>query len=76
MNKITTIGLDTAKSVFHLVGCDQRGKIVSRKMLRRAQLLNFFANIPACLVGMEACSGSHHWARELDKLGHIVVVVK
>ncbi len=75
MNKITTIGLDTAKSVFHLVGCDQRGKIVNRKMLRRAQLLNFFANIPACLVGMEACSGSHHWARELDKLGHTVKLI-
>lgn len=75
MSKFTTIGLDTAKTVFHLVGCDKRGKIVTRKMLRRVKLLEYFANIPPCLIGMEACSGSHHWARELVKLGHAVKLI-
>lgn len=75
MNKFTTIGLDTAKKVFHIVGCDQRGKLVTRKMLRRAKLLEYVANIPSCLVGMEACSGSHHWARELARLGHTVKLI-
>lgn len=75
MNEFKTIGLDTAKNVFHLVGCDDRGKIIARKMLRRAKLLDYFANLPACLIGMEACSGSHYWARELIKLGHQVKLI-
>jgi len=68
--KITTVGLDLAKSVFTLQGVDERGSIVLRKTVRRARLLELFAQLPPCVVGMEACSGAQHWARELRKLGH------
>ena len=70
--QITTIGLDLAKSVFQVHGVDATGQVVVRKSLRRSQMLPFFAKLPACLVGMEACGTSHHWARELIKLGHEV----
>lgn len=70
--EITTIGLDLAKSVFQVHGVDATGQVVVRKSLRRAQVLPFFARLPSCLVGMEACGTSHHWARELIKLGHQV----
>src|SRR5215467_1148428 len=70
--KITTIGLDLAKSVFQVHGVDASGQVVIRRSLRRAQLLPFFARLPSCLVGMEACGTSHYWARELIKLGHQV----
>ncbi|MEQ1639121.1 MAG: IS110 family transposase, partial [Methylococcales bacterium] len=67
---ITTIGLDIAKNVFQLHGVDVNGKTVLRKQLKRDKLLAFFANLLPCLIGLEACSGAHHWARELIKLGH------
>ena len=70
--KITTVGLDLAKNVFHYVGCNQAGKLVQKKMLRRGNVLKFFAQLPNCLIGIEACSGAHYWARELEKLGHTV----
>src|SRR5271170_6714157 len=70
--KITTIGLDLAKNIFQVHGVDASGQVVVRKSLRRAQMLPFFARLPSCLVGMEACGTSHHWARELVKLGHDV----
>jgi transposase len=70
--EITTIGLDLAKSIFQVHGVDATGQVVVRKSLRRAQVLPFFAKLPSCLVGMEACGTSHHWARELVKLGHEV----
>jgi len=70
--KITTIGLDLAKSVFQVHGVDATGQVVVRKSLRRSQMLPFFAKLPPCLVGIEACGTSHHWARELLKLGHEV----
>jgi transposase len=72
---ITRIGLDTAKHIFQLHGVDQQEKPVLRKPLRRAQLLPFFANLPPCLIGLEACAGSHYWARELSKLGHEVRLI-
>ena len=75
MNKITTTGLDLAKTVFHVVCCDARGKLLKKKMLRRGQVLAYFSNIPACVVGMEACASAHYWARELEKLGHEVRLV-
>ncbi|RLJ22647.1 IS110 family transposase [bacterium endosymbiont of Escarpia laminata] len=75
MNKITTIGLDLAKNVFHAVGCDQHGKQVSKKMLRRNQVLAYFAQKEACLVGMESCASAHYWARELQKFGHQVKLI-
>ena len=70
--EITTIGLDLAKSIFQVHGVDASGQVVVRRSLRRAQMLPFFARLPSCLVGMEACGTSHHWARELIKLGHEV----
>lgn len=70
--KITTIGIDLAKSVFQVHGVDGHGKAALQKRLRRTQVLAFFAQVPACLIGMEACSSAHYWARELEKLGHEV----
>jgi transposase len=70
--QIATIGVDLAKHVFQVHGVDQDGNIVLRKQLRRAQVLGFFAKLPPCLVGMEACGTSHYWAREIATLGHEV----
>ena len=72
MGNVTTIGLDLAKSVFQVHGVDGSGAAVLRQRLTRARLLKFFAKLPPCLVGMEACASSHHWARELIALGHEV----
>src|SRR5579872_2163671 len=72
MGQVVRIGLDLAKSVFQVHGVDAAGEVVVRRKLRRSQLLAFFARQPACLVGMEACASSHHWARELIALGHEV----
>ena len=69
---ITTIGLDLAKTVFQVHGVDASGATVIRKTLRRSQVLPFFTKLSLCLVGIEACGTSHHWARELMKLGHEV----
>lgn len=70
--KITTIGIDLAKSVFQVHGVDERGRPALQKRLRRKQVLRFFAQLALCLIGMEACSSAHYWARELQKLGHRV----
>ena len=70
--KITTIGIDLAKNVMQVHGIDEKGTAVLKKQLRRHQVTPFFANLPACLVGMEACSSAHHWARQLERLGHQV----
>src|SRR5688500_14654554 len=72
MAEITTVGLDLAKSWFQVHGADAQGRPVLRKKLARSKLLEFFANLPPCLVGMEAYASAHHWARELSKLGHEV----
>lgn len=72
MEKIATVGLDIAKSVFQVHGVDAAGEVVVRKRLSRARVVPFFAKLPRCLVGIEACSTSHHWARELIALGHDV----
>ena len=69
---ITTIGLDLAKNVFQIHGVDERHQPVLKKALKRAQMLPFFANLPPCLIGMEACGGAHFWARKLEQLGHTV----
>jgi transposase len=60
--QVTTIGLDIAKNVFQVHGVDARGKVVLQKRLGRARVLRFFANLPVCLIGMEACGGAHYWA--------------
>ncbi|QDF95542.1 IS110 family transposase [Azoarcus sp. DD4] len=70
--EIRTSGIDLAKSVFQLHGVDEHGKTVLRKQLRRDQVTKFIANVPACLVGMEACGSAHHWARVLQRFGHSV----
>jgi transposase len=75
MSTIVTIGLDLAKSVFQLHGVDDAGRAVLRRRLSRYELVSYFAKLPACLVGMEACSAAHHWARELSRLGHSVRLI-
>lgn len=75
MSQATTIGLDIAKTVFHAHGADGRGAMVFSRKLSRAKLLDFFVKQPRCLVAMEACSGAHHWARELMQMGHEVRLI-
>jgi transposase len=70
--QINTIGFDLAKNVFQVHGVDADERVVVRKQLRRSQVIAFFAALPPCLVGMEACASAHYWARELRKLGHEV----
>ena len=75
MTKVTTVGLDLAKSVFQIHAADQDGRPVVRKKLRRAQVVPFFAALPPCLISMEACASAHNWARELQALGHEVRLI-
>ncbi len=75
MGEITTIGLDLAKNVLHVVCCDRNGKVINKKMLKRSQVTKYFANLTQCLVGMEACASAHHWARALTALGHQVKLI-
>jgi transposase len=75
MNEITAVGLDLAKRVFQVHGADSKGRPVLQKRLRREDVLSFFAKLPPCLVGMEACASSHHWAREIRGLGHDVRMI-
>lgn len=70
--EITTIGLDLAKNVFQVHGINEHGKAVLRKQLKRDQVALFFANLPPCLIGMEACASAHHCVRKLQALGHTV----
>lgn len=72
MGTVTTIGLDIAKSVFQVHGVDAAGGVVLRQRLTRSRMLKFFAKLPSCLIGIEACASSHYWARELVALGHDV----
>jgi transposase len=71
----SVIGLDIAKNVFVAVGRDDRGKVVWKKTLARDEVLAFFANLPPTAVGIEACSGSHYWARQLQASGHDVKLI-
>jgi transposase len=73
--EITTVGLDLAKSWFQVHGADAQGRPLLRKKLARGKLLAFVADLPPCLIGMEACGSAHHWARELLKLGHEVRLI-
>ncbi|MET0437110.1 MAG: IS110 family transposase [Devosia sp.] len=75
MSEVTTIGLDIAKSVFHAHGADERGVTVFSRKLTRGKLLDFFAGQPRCIVALEACGGAHHWARELQAMGHEVRLI-
>jgi len=69
---VKVLGIDLAKEVFHLHGVDANGRVVLRKRLRRRELMAWMANFPPCLIGMEACGGSHHWARKFREMGHEV----
>jgi len=70
--KLTRCGLDIAKQVFQVHGVNEHGVVKARKSLPRGKVLEFFARLPPCLIGIEACGGAHYWARELTKLGHTV----
>ena len=70
MEKVTTLGVDLAKTIFQVCGMTSHGKVVFNKKLRRNQFLKFVCQLPKCTVGLEACSSSHYWARELIKLGY------
>ena len=73
--KITTVGLDLAKSVFQVHGIAGDGEVVVRRRLRRGQMVTFFSGLAPCLVGLEACGTAHFWARELIALGHEVMLM-
>ena len=75
MRQITTLGIDLAKNVFELHGVDARGECQLRRKLRRGQLLAFMAQLPPCLVAMEACGGAHYWGREFRTHGHRVKLI-
>jgi hypothetical protein len=66
MGEVSTIGLDIAKSVFQAHGVDVAGAVVMRKRVSRAKVLEYFGELPPCLVGIEACPSAHHWGRELQ----------
>jgi transposase len=72
MGEVITIGLDIAKSVFQVHGVDVDGVVLIRKRISRAKVLEFFAALPPCLVGIEACPSAHHWSRKLQVVGHTV----
>ena len=72
MGEVITIGLDIAKSVFQVHGVDDIGTVVIRKRVSRSKMLEFFRELPPCLVGIEACPAAHHWGRELQAFGHTV----
>src|ERR1700739_641110 len=72
MGEVSTIGLDIAKSVFQIHGVDRDGEGAIRKAVSRAKLLEFFAGLPPCVIGIEACPTAHHWSRKLQALGHTV----
>ena len=70
--KITTVGIDLAKNVIQVHGINEQGKKVFNKQLQRKHVLTHFAQLPPCLIGMEACSSAHFWARKLQSQGHTV----
>ena len=72
---VTRVGLDLAKNAFQVHAVDANGEVVAARKLRRGQLVAFFAELPRCLVAMEACSSAHHWGRQLMALGHEVKLI-
>jgi transposase len=75
MKDVSAIGLDVAKRVFQVHGVDAAGEEVVHRTLRRSRVLAYFAKLPPCLIGIEACATAHYWARELGKLGHRVKLI-
>ena len=72
MGEITTVGIDLAKNVFSLHAVDSAGRVLARRSVRRDQLEEAVAKLPSCLIGMEACSGAHDWARRFGRYGHTI----
>jgi transposase len=73
---IVSVGIDLAKNVFAVHGVDESGKpALVRPSVRRAKLIELIASLPPCLIGMEACSGAHHWVREFQRFGHTVLLM-
>lgn len=75
MANVSTIGIDLAKNVFQFHGVDNNGKVVFQRKLTRKKVILFLSNLPPCLIGLEACAGANHWAREIQKLGHDVKLI-
>lgn len=75
MKNIKVLGIDLAKNVFQLHGTDAKGKCVLRKRLSRSKLVEFIIQLPPCLIGFEACSGAHHWARLFEQMGHTAKIM-
>lgn len=75
MKELKVVGVDLAKNVFQIHGTDARGNVLLRKRVNRLGLMQFLANIPPCLVAMEACGGAHYWGREIKKMGHEVRII-
>lgn len=75
MDKVTTVGIDLAKSTFSLHGVDAAGREVLRRTVSRARLVALVAQLPPCVIGMEACSGAHEWARQFERFGHTVRIM-
>lgn len=71
-NQIRVLGIDLAKNIFQLHGVNSKGQVILRKRLSRSKLAEFIANLPSCLIGMEACGGSHYWGRKFQSFGHNV----
>ena len=71
----TTLGVDVAKNVFQLHGVDERGQVVVQKRVSRSKFRATIAQLPSCIIGMEACSSAQYWARELQQLGHTVKLI-
>lgn len=75
MSQITLIGLDLAKNIFRINCLDEKGKRIANKNISRDRIVRFFANLPPCVVAMEACASSHYWGRKLESLGHKVLLI-
>ena len=73
--KITTVGIDLAKNAMQVHAVDDKGKVVLKKSMKRERLLSWAANLPPCLIGMEACGSAHHWYRKLSAYGHTVKLI-
>jgi len=73
--KITTVGIDLAKHVFHVHGISASGQVVVSKALKRDEILPYFSQVPQCLIGLESCGSAHYWQRELSKVGHDVRLI-
>jgi transposase len=74
--QVTTVGLDLAKRVFQVHGVDAGGRVVMRRKLRRGEVAAFFADLPSCLAGTQACATGHHWARLIGASGHEVRLIR